>query len=137
MKTLEIQQAFQYMTNNLRAGKSPTDRLQAKSGKGGWIDVPEDVYVSEMASGDFEFRIAPRTHTLNGYDVPAPETEAPAMDAEYWFIAPWADKGVYCDKWNGCGGCKNTLRNGLWLSKEDAVANAKAFRGEDPYDDSE
>lgn len=139
MKTLTKAQVFQHMADNVRAGKSPVDGLQAKSGTVEWIDAPESIYVGELISGYFEFRLTPRTHTINGYDVPAPETEAPEAGGEYWVIDASEDDGVYsyeCEYYEERAD-QNALRNGLWLSKEDAIANAKALRGENPYKEEE
>ena len=78
--------------------------------------------------------LGPRTHTLNGYDVPAPETEAPEVVAEYWTLDPTCDDGVFSQQWGSDKIDQNALRHGLWLSKEDAIANRKALRGESPYE---
>ena len=134
MKTLTKAQVFQHMADNARNGKSPVDGLQAKSETVEWIDAPESIYVGELVSGYFEFRVKPRTHTLNGYEVPAPEMEAPKHGAKYWFLNLWYEDAVISTHWSGTNGDKNAIRNGLWLSKEDAIANAKAMRGEDPYE---
>jgi len=134
MKTLTDAQVFQHMADNVRAGKSPVDWLQAKSGTVEWIDAPESIYVGELISGYFEFRLTPRTHTINGYDVPAPETEAPDVGVNFWTLNPWVDCGITKEVWKNTNTDQCALRNGLWLSEEDATANAKALRGENPHD---
>lgn len=137
MKTLTKAQVFQHMADNVRAGKSPVDGLQAKSGTVEWVDAPESIYVGELISGYFEFRLTPRTHTINGYDVPAPETEAPEHGRMYWYLDNFESDGVCWTTGDDTPEDHNALRNGLWLSKEDAIANAKALRGENPYADNE
>jgi hypothetical protein len=133
MKTLTIEQVFQQMADNVRAGKSPVDGLQGSSDGEGWAVIPSGVFLDDILSDDFRFRLIPRTHNLNGYDVPAPETEAPEEVCKYWVIDTGEDDGVDCCQWTFGKLDKNALRNGLWLSKEDATANAKALRGESPY----
>lgn len=78
--------------------------------------------------------LEPRTHTLNGYDVPAPETEEPEVGMAYWTLDASEPDGVYEFQWGSDRIDRNALRHGLWLSKEDAIANAKALRGENPYE---
>lgn len=137
MKTLTTEQVFQHMADNMRTGKSPVDRLQAMSEKIAWTDVPDDIYVRKLASGYFEFRIAQRTHNLNGYDVPAPMDEAPEVGTKYWYLDNFESDGVCWTTGDDTPEDHNALRNGLWLSEEDAIANAKALRGEDPYKEAE
>ena len=134
MKTLTKAQVFQHMADNVKAGKSPVDGLEAKSEVIEWTDVPKYVCVSEIVEDYFEFRLAPRTHTINGYEVPAPEIEEPAVGVVYWNLDPFDLDGVYFHRWAGRDVDQKSLRNGLWLSKEDAIANAKALRGENPYE---
>lgn len=127
------------MADNVRAGKMPTDRLQSSVGDGDWSEVRVSSPIVGFLTDDIEFRIKPRTHTLNGYDVPAPETEAPEVGVEYWTLDTAERDGVFSYEWEGKGyqHDQNALRNGLWLSKEDAIANRKALRGEDPYKEAE
>ena len=136
MKTLTKAQVFQHMADNVRVGKSPVDGLQIEgvSRIGEWSNINKDISIDRLYKLDGEFRIAPRTHTLNGYDVPAPETEAPESGAVYYGLHVLGDDGVEDYEWEGDKHDKNALRHGLWLSKEDAIANAKAMRGEDPYE---
>jgi len=134
MKTLTKAQVFQHMADNMRAGKMPTDRLQSSVGDGDWSEVRVSSPIVGFLTDDIEFRIKPRTHTLNGYDVPAPETEAPEVGVEYWVLMATSKAGVGSYSWAGDKQDQNALRNGLWLSEEDATANAKALRGENPYE---
>lgn len=133
MKTLAVEQVFQHMADNVRAGKSPVDRLQVFTTKG-IAELLEGTSISELANDYHQFRLAPRVHNLNGYDVPAPESQAPEAGAEYWYLSAFKPDGVRCATWMDKPHAHNALKNGLWLSKEDAIANAKALRGEDPYE---
>ena len=136
MKTLTKPQVFQHMADNVRAGKSPVDGLQIEgvSRIGKWSNINKDISIDRLHKLDGEFRIAPRTHTLNGYDVPAPETEAPEVGVNFWALNPWVDCGITKEVWRNTNTDQCALRHGIWLSKEDAIANAKALRGEDPYE---
>ena len=136
MKTLTTAQVFQHMTDNVRAGRSPIDRLQVYENDD-WCDVWRGVTVIKIATAYPRIRVTPCTHNLNGYDVPAPETEEPDVGRQYYGLNSLEDNGVDGYQWGGDKLDKNALRNGLWLSKEDAIANAKALRGEDPYREAE
>lgn len=137
MKTLTKAQVFQHMDENVRVGKSPGEGLEYYVPGGKWSGVLIISPLRAFLNDDTLFRIKPRTHTINSYEVPAPETEAPAMDAAYWCLHPLVRNGVYFSTWDGFETDQNALRNGLWLSKEDAIANAKALRGEDPFMEGE
>ena len=136
MKTLTKAQVFQHMADNVRASKSPVDGLRVGDGSA-WVPMSEQAHIYGIISGNFDFALAPRTHTLNGYEVPAPETEAPEARAEYWYLSAFKPDGVRCATWMDKPHAHNALKNGLWLSEEDAIANAKAIRGEDPYKEAE
>lgn len=131
MKTLTKAQVFQHMADNVRADKSPVDGLRVGDGSA-WTQMSQGYTISAIVMTESHFALAPRTHTLNGYDVPAPETEAPESGAKYWVLNSWDKDAVTFTHWSGTDGDRNTLKHGLWLSKEDAIANRKALRGEDP-----
>lgn len=136
MKTLTKTQVFQHMADNVRAGKSPVDGLQIEgvSRIGKWSNINKDISIDRLYKLDGEFRVKPKTHTLNGYDVPAPETDAPEVGTEYWVLDSFERDGVCQHSWGGDKCDLFALQNGLWLSKEDAIANRKALRGENPYE---
>ena len=133
MKTLTLGQVFRQIAYNVQEGKSPVDRLRVGNGST-WGPMSQGYTISALVMTELRFALAPRTHNLNGYDVPAPETEAPEVGVEYWTLDASEPDGVYGYQWGSDRIGKNALRNGMWLSKEDAVANLKAFRGEDPYE---
>lgn len=134
MKTLTKAQVFQHMTDNVRAGNIPVYGLEFYTEAKQWETLERYVEIQVLFEVDYDFRITPRTHTLNGYDVPAPETDTPEYEAEYWILNALGDDGVLEYLWVSGSDDKNALRNGLWLSKEDAIANAKALLGENPYE---
>lgn len=90
-----------------------------------------------LLSGDFgghewEFRLKPRTITVNGREIVAGETAAPELRSTYW--SPWFSKDelVCVVRWSDDGVDKNFLKRGLvHLTKENAIAHAKAMLGID------
>lgn len=77
-----------------------------------------------------EFRLIPKTIKVNGFDVPAPMSEAPEFGARYFIVSPdeieffnlidWEDD-EYDYRWLSRGLCHTT--------KEAAIAHAKAMLG--------
>lgn len=76
----------------------------------------------------------PKTRIINGFEVPAPETESP--DVYSVFYTPTLSTDAYYGKYewhNTRQEIEYALKRGLvYLNKEDAVANAKAMLGIDP-----
>lgn len=80
----------------------------------------------------------PETRVINGFKVPAPETEVPASFTNYYVATPT----LYClygyETWSGHRIHRMWLARGLvFLNKEDAVATAKAMLGIDPGSEEE
>lgn len=80
-----------------------------------------------------EYRRKPRTHKVNGFDVPEPMRDAPAGGVKYWIAEPcneeWAEKYWWHDDSND----RRWLQRGLvHATKEAAIANAKAMLGMQP-----
>lgn len=74
-----------------------------------------------------------KTHVINGFEVPAPETEPLNSGQTYWTPHPlrvdWRDSY----EWDGESVDQRALERGLiHLTREAAVANAKAMVGIDP-----
>lgn len=79
-----------------------------------------------------------KTHMINGFEVPAPETEAPVVGSKYFLAACLYRKFFDKNIWHGGGIDKRWLERGLvFLNKEDAIANAKAMLSINPYDGDE
>ncbi len=77
----------------------------------------------------------PKTRIINGFEVPAPETEGLRQGVMYCISVP-TNKGFYCEcEWVGDLEFDFLLleRGLVFLTKEDAIANAKAMLGIDPY----
>lgn len=113
-------------------GESPYDWECQQSGSTRWTDVL--VAGITHHPDDYKVRRKQKTHIVNGFTVPAPEKHAPCDDIQYYFVPspayddfhnrlPWEDS-FYDNKalWRGL----------VHLSKEAAIANAKAMLGIDP-----
>lgn len=75
-----------------------------------------------------------KTRTINGFEVPIPETEE--LKVGNWYFSPRILSDEFCEaeKWIGGSSDLRALNRGLvFLTKEDAIANAKAMLGIDPY----
>lgn len=80
----------------------------------------------------------PKTRIINGFEVPAPEHDAPNVEDEFYI--PFLSMEDYCDEftWVGDKWDSRILKRGLvFLNEEDAIANAKAMLGINPYEESE
>lgn len=77
-----------------------------------------------------------KTHIVNGFEVPAPETKAPDRGVEHYLPEVIAADYYASNRWYGADADNRILsRNILFLTKEDAIANAKAMLGINPYEE--
>lgn len=78
----------------------------------------------------------PKTRIINGFEVPAPETAKPDYGTRYFSSSlSYMDMAVF-HEWNDDDFDTRMLKRGIvFLSAEDAIANAKAMLGIDPYED--
>lgn len=135
MKTLTPEQVLAHMAENVSNGLKPTEGIETRiTDEERWTRLSSACRISGIVSEEFEFRLTPRTRNICGFDVPAPEVDEPEDGAEYWYIDSYKDQGVSETYWNSDNYDIGALRNGIWLNKEDAIANAKALRGENPYE---
>ena len=77
----------------------------------------------------------PKTRIINGFEVPAPEIKEPEFGTKYYLASTLNEYffAEYCT-WDGERFEACWLERGLiFLNKEDAIANAKAMLGIDPY----
>ena len=84
----------------------------------------------------------PKTRIINGFEVPAPETNEPESHADYYLVSTIAECFYRNETWSGHRAHRTWhriwLERGLvFLNKEDAIANAKAMLGIDPYEEGE
>lgn len=103
--------------------------------QGEWVDFGEDFGELKVASlhrfvdyDAYKFKLAPRSITVDGVKVPAPESVAPEVDATY--IVP---ECTAADLWVGYRWTNHPLnhdhlqRGLVYLNKKDAIARAKAM----------
>lgn len=75
----------------------------------------------------------PETRVINGFEVPAPEAEAPVEGTAYYMPMLHAENPYSCEYWDDHDMDKLWLERGLiFLCKEHAIANALAMMGTDP-----
>jgi hypothetical protein len=80
----------------------------------------------------------PKTRIINGFEVPAPETEEPKKDDWFFKAGIYSEEFYDEESWRGCSYDLRLLKRGLlFLTKEDAIANAKAMLGINPCEESE
>lgn len=93
----------------------------------------------EEYENDFDIiGMYPKTHIINGFEVPAPETIKPDNGIEIYLPSPIAEYLYRIDFWDSHYTDKIRLERGLvFLNKEDAIANAKALLGINPYKEAE
>lgn len=89
--------------------------------------------VSELPNR-FDLFMKSKTRTINGYEVPAPMTVAPAPNSQYFLMDLTDVDWVASDLWSGDRYDLLWLERGLvFETPGDAIANAKASLGIDPY----
>lgn len=78
------------------------------------------------------------TRIINGFEVPAPETTKPDYGMKYFSPSvSYMDMAVD-HQWHNDDFDTRTLKRGLvFLNKADAIANAKAMLGINPYEEGE
>lgn len=81
----------------------------------------------------------PKTRIINGFEVPAPETEELKEGNSYFYPDIFSEEFYGKDSWGRNNYSDNlSLKRGLvFLTKEGAIANAKAMLGIDPYEEGE
>jgi len=129
---MNTEQLLEKMLENVRAEENITEGLQVKNNSE-W----KQLFTNEVSCclfGSLEFRFKPRTRNICGFEVPAPEVKEPSMGSKYYVPDPFDESGITLECWNNDSSDISALRNGLWLNYDDAIANAKALRGENPYE---
>lgn len=85
-------------------------------------------------SSQYDLFMKPKTRVINGFEVPAPESESLEKGGEYYAVD--VNSQFFCEKYIWRGGMvdKEWLKRGIvFLAKEDAIANAKAMLGINPH----
>lgn len=87
--------------------------------------------LAHAAAGEdgWEFRLKPRTITVNGREVQAGESEWPENRSEYWFPSFHQSEMVDSARWDTADEMDRQLfeRGLVHLTKEAAIAHAKAM----------
>ena len=101
-----------------------------------WCDVTDwnDTALSATVRGewDYEFRLKPRTITVNGREIVEPERKALEDDQAYWVPSIAREELQSQANWAGDAFDLRCLERGLvHLTKENAIAHAKAMLGID------
>ena len=129
---MNTEQLLEKMLENVRRGDEPVKDIQVTR-NGEWKQLFNND-IENCLFGPVQFRTKPRTRNICGFDVPAPEVKEPAINGIYYTMNALNDNCVFAKSWADCAVDDNAFRNGLWLSEADAIANAKALRGENPYE---
>lgn len=113
------------------------EKVEAKGLDGVWRSMRDAtgelpmavIYLQDSAFSKCEFRLAPRTILVNGVEVPAPESVAPAQGTVYYTPHVTREPGYNEETWDRAAGFDlRVLEHGLvYLNKEDAIARAKAM----------
>lgn len=102
-------------------------------GQQSWRDVHQsNLYQSNLYQPDFncdaKFRVKPKTISINGIEVPAPEQQALDTGTIYYMPSLLNSTLFGCCSWDNDGEDKRTLSRGLvHLTKEAAEQHAKAL----------
>ena len=76
------------------------------------------------------FRMEPRTITVNGFEIAAPERGSPHLNQYYYYPTPAQEYFISQLKWVSDGMDLIRLKRGLvHLTKENAIAHARAMLG--------
>ena len=102
-----------------------------------WEFLYHDSWLPCVHSPDWsrnaQYRRKPRTHIVNGFEVPEPMREAPEYRSEYWIAHPTLSRWFGESSWTGDAMDRIWLERGLChATKEAAIANAKAMCGVKP-----
>ena len=105
-----------------------------------FVMEPWSVQGKYMAGGESQKDIIgmwPKTRMINGFEVPAPETQDPEEGTTYYIpllhtVNLYGKDVWYRDEqWH-----KRYIKRGMvFLNAEDAIANTKAMLGIDPYEE--
>jgi len=96
----------------------------------------EDCYTHPDWSPFWEYRRKPaiKTHVVNGFEVPAPETEPLALGHHYYVPDPVSVYFFRKCEWENNTFDRQSLERGLvFLAVERAILNGQAMTGIDPY----
>lgn len=105
-------------------------KVQFKTVTNLWADEQPEATLMRIAGGisGHQYRIAPRTVTVNGVECVAPETVAPGIGVRFYVPYPTLKKWCADSYWEIEEWQSDLLTRGLvFLQEEHAVAYAKAM----------
>ena len=119
---------LRHVASNLESGRASGSGLQCEG------DYSRAIVMTDMNLCDPEsYTLAPRTHEVNVFTVPAPLTEPPAKGTYYYVASTEQDYFFLSSSWDGIPLEYKYLRRGLiHLTEEAAQQNALAMIGRDP-----
>ena len=119
---------LRHVANNLEAGKEAGAGLLHS----GCTSAAGNIMAIQW--NDYEiYTLAPRTHEVNGFDVPTPLTEPPAKGTYYYIPSVFSTNYTNSTNWDDCSVDWRSFSRGLiHLTKEAAQKNALAMIGIDP-----
>ena len=127
---MKLQDLLRHIADNVENGRDKGAYLFYKGGKfqGGLPDLSQHEH----------FSLAPRTHVVNGFTVPAPESTERNMGSLY-YIPDASEKNWFMEfEWENDEADDRNLKRGLiYVTPRHAIANAKAMRSIDPYSEGE
>jgi len=128
MKEIEL---LEHMLENRKAGRA--------AGHGLLLNGEASRATNIFGMGLYEgYSLAPRTHGVNGFTVPAPETDELTIGSAYYLCNVANPCWVSTSRWLHSEFDLRLLRRGsVFLDREAAIANAKAEKGIDPYSEGE
>jgi hypothetical protein len=135
---MNIQEILQTMSDNAKPGKNGDI---CKNGHvmhnihfdGAPILVVEDYILGAVLHHPSRFTLAPRTHEVNGFTVPAPMDVKPAYGIIYYVPRLDTDDLSYSKGWDGHAFDKRSFNRELCFStRKAAQQNALAMLGRDP-----
>ena len=91
-----------------------------------WSWVGEMIIIKHFVDDVFEFRLKPRTITINGIEVPAP-FEPNSVD-HFYFISPYQQCGYELKKWVSDDAAKLYSCFGAWRTEEEIKQVVSALR---------
>lgn len=123
---------LRHMADNVENGRDAFDRLIYCGKKPGNFRA---WYAGDILKHSEHFTIAPKTHMVNGFEVPAPMTEKPE-DGDVVFISSVSSRTwVIARKWSDDEYVIGMFNRGMCHSEyNSAIYNAQAMAKVNPYE---
>jgi hypothetical protein len=126
---MKLEELLRHVADNVEAGK-PVNHGLLYWGLTSIVDHISCFNWTDHAN----YSNKPKTHTVNGWEVPTPATQPLDRGQEYLYVDMSHPKWVNRDNWTGHEIDHRRLeRRVLFLTQEAAMANAKAMTGINPY----